>query len=937
MLAGVAFLATLLPDSAIPSSLPSGRQLPPILYVKFTAAAIVDVERAGGSAGTLVTEHTGISKLDRLNAVHKAVSINRAFRPAGKFESRHRAFGLHRWYRLVFPPGTDTMSLLPGYLKLPEIEKAQGPVVIAPTVVPNDPSYSSQWHYPQIGLEQAWDTQRGSSAITVAVLDTGTNINHPDLEANIWTNPLEIAGNLIDDDNNGYVDDIHGWDFVDDDNDPTGIEDHGTHVSGTVSAVSGNGIGVAGVAGGAGAGGVRIMPTRILTPNTIDELNQFAHEAFVYAADNGARIAQNSWGCHKSDFPSGCGPWPMVEDGINYFIANSPGGHGLVVFAAGNDAVSGPEFGYPASYAPVLAVGATDRLYNRASYSNFGSWVDISAPGGDGSSPDQVYSTFISGYGYFAGTSMAAPHVTGLAALLLSEKSDLTDADLKRIMVDTRDGFGEKGQINARAAVEALHRATTQFEPNPWRIERNTATGLSDVGTVGIAAYVFLGGYSGKKVAAGPYYVYRHEMRKTVAISSVIGTPYVWGIHGAPSVGWSAANPNLQTGYCEVVSSNTTTAVVRTYVYELVNILGQQIGWAPTTPTGAKCAYGVAHADACEVFITGPTSAWLSAGNALSFSVTATGAGPFTFQWRKNGANLSDGPAAGGGTISGSNASTLTINPAYQADVGTYDVVVTNACLVSETSDPAYVCTAAPVITKQPASQYISIGIPAALTVQATASVPISYYWCRSDLKICLIDGPPRITGTNTSDLTFTPAAASDAGQYFVDVQSACGGLISNTVTLTLAPGIVQSNEYCISGTGNNVPYSWYLDVNNDANAGDANSPPFELLDLSAPGVPVNSTASDLADAFINRINSQILINGLAGYSATKSGQNCFKVTAPGSQSNNLRLFVGPDGGPSTCRVSAGGCSYNPTIVLKTNKDWTRFLRPTPKSKPQPY
>ncbi|HEY0742709.1 MAG TPA: choice-of-anchor D domain-containing protein [Chryseosolibacter sp.] len=288
-----------------------------------------------------------------------------------------------------------------------------------------------QWHYRNTGqsggtpgadisLIQAWAVQTGSPDVIVAVIDGGIDVNHPDLAGSMWINDDEVPGNSIDDDGNGYVDDIYGYGFGDN----TGTirpNFHGTHVGGTIAAVTNNEVGVSGIAGGSGsANGVRLM--------SCAGFGEFGtggfEDAMVYAADNGAVISQNSWG----------GGSQAIEDAIDYFIARAgydnsednfddnvqigPMAGGLVIFAAGNSNTDNPAIGYPASYAPVMAVASTDHSDVRSYFSNYGSWVDIAAPGSN------VYSTYpvsLGSYEYLSGTSMACPHVSGVAALIISE------------------------------------------------------------------------------------------------------------------------------------------------------------------------------------------------------------------------------------------------------------------------------------------------------------------------------------------------------------------------------------------------------------------------------------------------------------------------------------------------------------------------------------
>jgi subtilisin family serine protease len=303
---------------------------------------------------------------------------------------------------------------------------------------PDDPRYENLYGLNNTGqtggtkdsdidAPEAWDVGTGSQRTITAVIDTGTDINHPDLRGNVWVNRDETAGNNKDDDNNGYVDDANGWDFFNDDKtvyDSSSVDDHGTHISGTIAAQGDNRRGVTGVNWDG-----RIMPLKFLGPNggrTSD-----AVKAINYAVDNGAKISNNSWG--------GGGRSQSLKDAITR-AGNQ--GH-LVVAAAGNGGSDGVGDDndqnpfYPSSYDNnnIISVAATDSSDRLAGFSNFGSnTVDLGAPG------VRILSTVPgNGYGYKSGTSMASPHVAGVAALLESQNPGAGAAELKRSILRNAD------------------------------------------------------------------------------------------------------------------------------------------------------------------------------------------------------------------------------------------------------------------------------------------------------------------------------------------------------------------------------------------------------------------------------------------------------------------------------------------------------------------
>jgi subtilisin family serine protease len=263
----------------------------------------------------------------------------------------------------------------------------------------------------------AWDVTTGSPDVVVAVLDTGIDLGHPDLSDNIWTNPDEIAGNGLDDDHNGYVDDVHGWDFAYDDNDPSDVYGHGTHVAGTVGAVGNNGIGVVGV-----NWRVQLVALKFLDDSG-SGYDSDAIRALQYARDKGIRISNNSWG--GGDYSR------ALYDAIASMRAT---GH-LFVTAAGNYGLDN-DFDplYPCSFdlenvLCVASITSTDALSGFSNYSSTS--VDIGAPG------SSIYSTIPGGYATFSGTSMATPHVTGAAALLSGQHPDWTYAQMLTTILNT--------------------------------------------------------------------------------------------------------------------------------------------------------------------------------------------------------------------------------------------------------------------------------------------------------------------------------------------------------------------------------------------------------------------------------------------------------------------------------------------------------------------
>ncbi len=354
------------------------------------------------------------------------------------------------------------------YEEDPDIEYAEPDYLIEPlqTKSANDPYYSRLYGLNNTGKNgdvadadidapEAWRTATGSSRTIVAVIDTGTDISHPDLRDNIWKNANEIPDNGKDDDKNGYIDDVNGWDFWNNDEtvyDAGDGDKHGTHVAGTIAAEGNNDRGVTGVNWQA-----RIMPLKFLGPR--GGYTSDAIAAMNYAAANGAKISNNSWG--------GGGFSQSLSDAI----AQADRANHLFVAAAGNSGVNTDnkeQKHYPSSYtnSNVISVAATGSGDKLASFSNFGAnTADLAAPGVG------ILSTLPSrNYGSYNGTSMAAPHVAGVAALLKSQNPDLGDADLKaKIMqsAEKKDNLEGKmvtgGRLNAAGALGAQVSTTAKI------------------------------------------------------------------------------------------------------------------------------------------------------------------------------------------------------------------------------------------------------------------------------------------------------------------------------------------------------------------------------------------------------------------------------------------------------------------------------------------
>ena len=513
-----------------------------------------------------------------------------SFHIGGKFEKRQRAAGLHRWFRISYDESVPVSKAAGNAAAAPGIEFAEPVMKIKKmSVEMNDVGYERQWHYHNTGqygftpgidikLQEAWDTYGvfGSSDVIVAVADQGVEYSHEDLNGNMWVNEAELNGEPgVDNDGNGYVDDVYGYNFVRN-NSTIHPEAHGTHVAGTIAAVNNNSIGVCGVAGGKyPEKGVKLMALQLLEEG--EQYGGDTYLAFQYAADNGACIINNSWGYQSSDATL----TEVDKTAIDYFVENAgmdengnqvgPMKGGLVVFAAGNFA---SETGYPAQYDKTLAVAAVGPTGKYTYYTNYGDWVDICAPGGDefiNGDYGQVLSLALSDqYGYNRGTSMACPHVTGVAALVLSTKTPedgFTADNLFKLLVNTADpsiyeynmnrsGMLGSGMLDAVAALGAAMETPAAFPVTGFDAESegNTITLTVEVPENASYFYVYYDNreFTADNLEAADKLEFRIEDldqasdgRRTMTIDGLnFNTPYWCTVVSANIIGEESAAPD---------------------------------------------------------------------------------------------------------------------------------------------------------------------------------------------------------------------------------------------------------------------------------------------------------------------------------------------------------------------------------------------------------
>lgn len=393
--------------------------------------------------------HLDINKTIFLKGIAERHSVTRLARPYHMVKNDKNLSNL---FLLEFSDKQNVEAIIAELKALNVVEYAEKVPLNRHCLTPNDPSYNSstQWGLFKINAANAWNISTGSPSVVVAVVDDAVQTNHPDLSANIWTNTGEIASNGTDDDGNGYVDDVQGYDVADNDNNPNPPNttfDHGTHVAGIIGARSNNSIGVASI-----GYSVKIMAVKSTNQAT---LVTDGYDGIIYAVNSGADVINMSWGGSASS---------TTAQNIITWASNQ----GVVLIAAAGNNDVNTQF-YPAAYTGVISVASTTTNDAKSSFSNYGTWIDVSAPG------SSIYSTVPnSTYAYMSGTSMACPMVAGLAGLVKSVNPGMTKSDIENCILTTADNINSanpgyigqlgSGRINAQAAVNCAA-ATLSLPP----------------------------------------------------------------------------------------------------------------------------------------------------------------------------------------------------------------------------------------------------------------------------------------------------------------------------------------------------------------------------------------------------------------------------------------------------------------------------------------
>lgn len=658
-----------------------------------------------------------------------------------------RHFDLIGWQHIRLRPGVTEAEALVQYRQHPDVLAVEPNYVfrlrLADTnaaVMPNDPRFNEQWALAKIGATNAWALTTGRSNVVVAVLDSGVRYNHEDLAANMWRNPNEIPGNGIDDDGNGYVDDVYGIDAVSNDSDP--IDDrisfiyHGTACAGIIGAVGNNGVGIAGL-----NWSVQVMALRLAaTSNFIASAWMVECFEYVLAMKNrgvNIRVTSNSYG--GDDAPS-----LAVRDAIE-----AAGNAGILnVFAVGNSTTNlDVRCDYPACFrlASMINVAASDTADNLATFSNYGATnVDLAAPGVNIVTTDGITTNAYNPI--FSGTSASAPFVAGAAALLAAAYPSATIVEIKRALMESVDvlpAFTNKVQSGGRLNVgRAIQQPILSTNAPPFILAspESQIVGLDYPATFRVIA-----------TGASPI-------------------DYFWQFNGAlfaqttePAL--TLPSVALQNGgEYSVVLSNAfgmaTSAVATLTVVTEPTILAQ--------PQGMR----------------------VRDGSNITLVVTAAGAAPLVYQWQRNSQN-----------IAGATEPCLALTNVDWTMSGDYRAILSNGYGTRTSAVARVTVLTRPHIVAQPQSQTVAVGanVSLSVTITNTANVPLGGFWLRDGRPAgVMVFGEPFTTVTNFQNIQ-TNAAGRWSAVVSNEAPSGVSTIFSSNAFLTVV--VPPTNQSVVPGS----------------------------------------------------------------------------------------------------------------------------------------
>ncbi len=709
--------------------------------------------------------------------------------------------------RAKLAPGSTLTGALKKLANDADVAYFEPDYIVTIGAIPNDGRFAEQYGLNNTGqtggqmnadinAPEAWDVETGQG-IVIAVIDTGVDYNHPDLSSNIWRNPGEVANNGVDDDGNGFIDDIIGWNFRDNNSDPIDLNNHGTHVAGIIGATGNNGVGVSGV-----NWNVKIMPLRFMDASGSGTTSA-AINALEYAVANGARVSNNSWGGNSFS--------QALFDAVS---AANAAGH-MFIAAAGNETANNDvTFHYPSSFNlnNVISVAASGNTDNLAGFSNFGATtVDLVAPG------VAILST-VPGAGYqaFNGTSMATPFVVGVVGLVLSQNPNLTVSDIRNAIlstVDPRRAFSGMvvtgGRLNAFNAVRSVSttpappvtpivtvspiaielplginqtfKASGGAPPYQWSVA-NGIVGLIDpntgiftgqtVGTTEVVATDTNGVTSGPasilvtRMTITPSDIVELSLSERTTFTANGGqAPYQWSVSDSRVVAMVNNGSFRENAIVLPITQGTFTLTVtdnaqNTVSTSNIRVIAVSLSIAPQNSTR-------------------------QIGDTLNLTVTG-GAAPFT--WVSSDSTIASVTASQTDAV-------VSANAVGNALIEATDVNGTTVSANIQVADPASVAL---VIT--PAESFLGLNDTVSLSV--TGGGP-SYMWQSSDTNVAFVNrATGLVTATGVGIATITAASTgATSGTASINVTAV---EVTTPSTSVDAGGSVQ-----LTATGGSPPHIW--------------------------------------------------------------------------------------------------------------------------------
>ncbi len=720
---------------------------------------------------------------------------------------------LQRIYKVYFSDITQVDAFINELNEKNYIEYAEKVPLTQLFITPNDPSYGSQWFLTKINAPNAWNIFNGNSNITIAVVDNAIQVTHTDLSANVWVNPNEIAGNGLDDDGNGFVDDINGYDVADDDNNPNPPNtsfNHGTHCAGDAAARTNNNTGVAAIGWNLKIIGVKA--TRNTGSSTSIEAG---YDGIIYAVRAGAKVISCSWG--------GTGSATSEQSVINY--AWNKGS--IIVCAAGNANNSTPR--YPAAYNNVFAVASTGSTDVKSSFSCYGSWVDISAPG------ENIYSTVPNNtYGYMSGTSMATPVTAGLCGLIWAKNPAMSPQAVLNCITTTAaniytisgnssySGQLGAGRIDAYQALLCAQSSTNNppianftsdkqiicpgqniqfydvsyFSPTSWSWVFQSGTPATATSSNPIVSWNTPGTYSVQLTATNANGNSVITKTAYVTVSGITALPLIEGFQNAtfPPTGW-VNDDKFQDGVAWARKTGTggfgTSNACAYFDNYYLNARGVKDAlWTPkydfTSVTNATLSFDVAYArydatysDTLEVLVSTNcglswTSVYIKGGTTLATApdYTANIFTPTSAQWRKDNVVITSQTAGQG------NVMFAFVNRGHWGQAVYLDNIniqyTSSAPPVANFNTPSTICTGAAVSF-----------------TDVSTNTPTSWNWT-------MPGATPSVATVQNPTVTY-----NNAGVYSVTLTAANGGGTNTavkTVTVNATPTITVNSPTICSG-----------------------------------------------------------------------------------------------------------------------------------------